>query len=118
MTSQRFVEFLKKLRSDTGKPIIVIADNAKYHKDGMVKRFLQSTPEGIQVAHLPTYAPELNPDEQVWNHLKRRLGKIFIESKEQMHKEVKNILLSIQRSLDLVLSFFRLKDTQYASDAL
>lgn len=34
MTSQRFVEFLRKLRADTGKPIIVIADNAKYHKDG------------------------------------------------------------------------------------
>jgi len=27
MTSQRFVAFLKKLRADTGKPIIVIADN-------------------------------------------------------------------------------------------
>jgi len=118
MTSQRFVEFIKKLRSDTGKPIIVIADNARYHKDGMAKRYLQPTAEGIQVAHLPTYAPELNPDEQVWNQLKRRLGKIFIESKEQMQREVKNILLSIQRSLDLVLSFFRLKDTQYAADAI
>ena len=28
MTSQRFVQFLKKLRADTGKPIIVIVDNA------------------------------------------------------------------------------------------
>ena len=52
MTSQRFVAFIKKLRVDTGKPIIVIADNAKYHKDGMVKRFLRPTPEGIHVAHL------------------------------------------------------------------
>jgi transposase len=118
MTSQRFVGFLKKLRADTGKPIIVIADNAKYHKDGMAKRFLRPTPEGIQVAHLPTYAPELNPDEQVWNHLKRRLGKMFLESKEQMRQQVKNILLSIQRSVNLVLSFFQLKDTQYAAHAI
>jgi transposase len=118
MTSQRFVEFLRKLRADTGKPIIVIADNAKYHKDGAAKRYLQPTPEGIRVEHLPTYAPELNPDEQVWNHLKGRLGKLFIESKEQMKQEAKKILLSIQRNLNLVLSFFQLTDTQYAANAI
>ncbi len=118
MTSQRFVEFLKKLRADTGKPIIVIADNAKYHKDGPVKRYLRPTPEGIRVEHLPTYSPELNPDEQVWNQLKGRLGKLFIQSKEQMKREAKNILLSMQRSVNLVLSFFQLRDTQYAANAI
>jgi transposase len=118
MTSQRFVAFLKKLRADTGKPIIVIADNASYHKDGMAKRFQKPTPEGIHIAHLPTYAPELNPDEQVWNHLKRRLGKLFLESKAHMGKEVRNILRSIQRKAELVLSFFQLQDTRYAAEAI
>lgn len=65
MTSQRFVSFLKQLRADTGRPIIAIADNARYHKDGAARRYLRPTPEGIRVAHLPTYSPELNPDEQV-----------------------------------------------------
>ena len=118
MTSQRFVAFLKKLRADTGQPIIVIADNAKYHKEGAAKHYLQPTPEGIRVEHLPTYSPELNPDEQVWNHLKGRLGKLFIASKEQMKQATKRILLSIQRSMHLVLSFFELKDTQYAANAI
>jgi transposase len=118
MTSERFVDFLKKLRADTGKPIIVIADNAKYHKDGAAKPYLRPTVEGIRIVHLPTYAPELNPDEQVWNNLKGRLGKMFIESKEQMKQEVRSILLSIQRSVNLVLSFFQLKDTQYAANAI
>lgn len=118
MTSQRFVGFLKKLRADTGKPIVVIVDNAKYHKDGAAKRYLQATPEGIRLEHLPAYSPELNPDEQVWNHLKRRLGKLYIQSKEQMKKEAKAILLSLQRSANLVLSFFQLQDTQYAANAV
>jgi transposase len=118
MTSQRFVGFLKKLRADTGKPIIVIADNAKYDKDGAAKRYLYATPEGIRVEHSPTYSPEINPDEQVWNHLKRRIGKLYIESKEQMKKEAKAILLSLQCSVNLVLSFFQLKDTQYAANAM
>lgn len=118
MTSRRFVEFLRKLRQDTGKPIIVIADNAKYHKEGMARRFLKPTPEGIRIAHLPAYAPELNPDEQVWNHLKRRLGKRFIQGKEQLTRQVKNILHSIQRTAGLVRSFFELKDTRYAANAI
>lgn len=118
MTSRKFVSFLKKLRADTGKPIIVIADNAKYHKDGEAKRYLRTTPEGIRVEHLPTYSPELNPDEQVWNHLKRRLGQCFIESKQQMKKQAQAILLSIQRTTSLILSFFQLKDTKYAANAI
>jgi transposase len=118
MNSERFAEFLQKLRSDAGRPIIVIADNAKYHKEGAVKRYLQPTEEGIFVAHLPTYSPELNPDEQVWNHLKRRLGKLFLESKEHLKDEVRNTMLSIQQSIALVRSFFELEDTRYAADAL
>ena len=59
----------------------------------------------------------LNPDEQVWNHSKARLGKMFIETKEHLVAEVRNVLRSIQMSRDLILSFFQLKDTTYASDA-
>jgi transposase len=68
------------------------------------------------VAHLPTSSPELNPDEQVWNHLKRRLGKVLLESKEHLKEEVRNTMLSIQRSLSLVLAFFELEDTRYAAN--
>jgi transposase len=118
MTSRRFVDFLKKLRADAGKPIIVIADKATYHKDGAARRYRQATDEGIRVELLPAYSPELNPDEQVWNHLKARLGKLFIESREQMKRLAKATLLSIQRNLELVLSFFELKDTLYAADAI
>jgi len=118
MTSQRFVEFLKNLRKDTGKPIIVIADNAKYHKDGEANPYLEPNEEGIWIQHLPTYAPELNPDEQVWNHLKARLGKLFVESKEEMKQKTKAVLRSLQRNVKLVLSFFQLKDTRYAANAI
>ena len=117
MTSRRFVDFLKKLRADTGQPIIVIADNATYHKDGSARRYQQAAPEGIRVELLPAYSPELNPDEQVWNHLKARLGQLFLGSQEQMKRWAKATLLSIQRNIEWALSFFKLKDTQYAANA-
>ena len=78
MNSDKFIEFLKKLHSDAGKPIIVIADNASYHTSGKVQRFAKESNQTVHLGHLPKYAPELNPDEQVWNHAKARLAKLFV----------------------------------------
>ena len=113
MNSDTFIAFLKKLRSDANKPLIVIADNASYHRSRKVMKFAKDSGEEITLEHLPTYAPELNPDEQVWNHAKARLGKLFIESKESMKRNVLNILRSIQKSVQLVQSFFQLDTTRY-----
>jgi transposase len=68
MNGTRFVEFLKKLRADAGRPIIVIADGASYHGSGPVQRYVEESLGQVVVAHLPAYSPHLNPDEQVWNH--------------------------------------------------
>ena len=115
MNSDKFISFLKKLRSDAGKPIIVIADNASYHTSAKVIRFAHESLGEITLGHLPRYAPELNPDEQVWNHAKARLGKMFIDGKETMRRGVLNIMRSIQKNTSLVLSFFQLDSTRYAS---
>ena len=115
MNSDAFISFLKKLRSDADCPIIVIADNARYHSSKMVSDFVASTEGQITLAHLPRYSPELNPDEQVWNHAKRRLSQEFIDSKEAMKASVLSIMQSIQKTPELVRSFFRLPCTCYAS---
>jgi transposase len=67
------------------------------------------------MANLPRYAPELNPDEQVWNHAKARLGKKMVNGKAQMRSEMFSILRSIQRCAELVRSFFQLPDTRHTT---
>lgn len=118
MNAPRFVDFLKKLHADTGRPIIVIADNASYHTSGLVKQYVKDSRGQVTVANLPTYSPELNPDEQVWNHAKSRLGKLFVATKDEFKAALFSIMMSIQRSIDLILSFFQLPDTQYAATAI
>jgi transposase len=115
MTGARFVAFLKKLRADAGRPIIVIADNASYHTGKVVQAYCKESAGEVTVANLPAYAPELNPDEQVWNHAKGRLAKLAITTRGEMSSAVRNILRSIQATIALVLSFFQLKDTKYAA---
>ena len=114
MYSDKFIEFLQKLHADAGKPIIVIADNASYHSSGKVQKFAKESQGRIHLGYLPKYAPELNPDEQVWNHAKARLAKLFIDSAQTMKESVLNIMRSIQKQSWLIRSFFQMKDTRYA----
>jgi transposase len=115
MTGARFVGFLKKLRADVERPLIIIADNASYHKGKVVDHYCRQTQGAVHIANLPPYAPELNPDEQVWNHAKARLSKLAVTSRTAMKKAVTNILRSIQATDSLILSFFQMCHTKYAA---
>lgn len=116
MNSERFIEFLESLRSDSGHPIFVIADNARYHHSKRVQEFLAEHKGSIMMAFLPPYTPELNPDEQVWNHAKREMGKRSIHNKDEMKKTIYSIMHAIQSKVDLIKSFFQLPDTKYAAN--
>jgi transposase len=117
MKEDKYFELLTDRLHDTDKPIIVIADNASYHSEKFSKKCAKKINGKVTLLYLPTYAPQLNPDEQVGDHSKVRLGKMFMEIKERLVVEVRNVLRSIQMSRDFTLSFFQLKDTMYAADA-
>ena len=122
MNSKRFIEFLKQLQGDAGKPIIVIVDNARYHHSKETQAFIKAQERSgkgrIIMAFLPPYSPELNPDEQVWNHAKARLSKLPIASKEAMKDALSRILRSIQKRKSLIKSFFQMKATRYIGELL
>lgn len=116
MNAERFIEFIGKLLEDAGVPIIVIADNASYHRAAPIKEYVAKSDGKIRIAHLPRYSPELNPDEQVWNYAKAKLAKLYIATKTEFKTAILSIMFSIQRSAALVRSFFQLKDTKYAAN--
>ncbi|MDO9140038.1 MAG: IS630 family transposase [Methylobacter sp.] len=116
MDADKFIVFLKKLRHDSGSPILVIADNARYHHSKKVTTFLDTQQGQIMMAFLPPYSPELNPDEQVWNHAKADAGKRPIQNKGEMEKVILNAMQAIKEKTELVKSFFRLPETLYAGN--
>lgn len=66
----RFVQML--LRKIPGK-LLVIWDGASIHRSRVVKTFLSAGgAKRVHLERLPASAPELNPQEGVWNLLKRR----------------------------------------------
>lgn len=118
MNSEKFIGFLKKLHRDVGKPILAIADNARYHNSRKTTEFIEEQKGQILLTFLPAYSPELNPDEQVWNHAKRRLAQCPVFNKDDMKRYLTSILRSIQRKNSLIRSFFRMEDTKYILETL
>jgi transposase len=66
------VRFLRVLLRKIRGQLLVIRDGAPIHRGQPIKDFLrQGAAKRLHLEHLPGYAPELNPDEGIWNHLKR-----------------------------------------------
>lgn len=64
------VRFLRQLKRHLPYPLTVVWDRSSFHdKSKLVRQYLAKHPE-IKTERFPGYAPELNPDEQVWTYTK------------------------------------------------
>jgi transposase len=65
------VRFLKHGLRQIPRKLLVVWDGSPIHRSKVVKRFLAEGAAGrLQLEQLPGYAPEMNPDEGIWKHLK------------------------------------------------
>ncbi len=108
VNADTFIEFLKRLLTNSDRPIFLILDGHPVHRSKKVKQFVESTKGDLTLYFLPKYSPELNPDELVWNYLKNghTRRKIF-DSKADMKLFAHSVLRSIQKNVDLLKRFFR-----------
>ncbi len=70
---QEVAVFLRHLLRQVRGHLIVLLDNGKTHRSDPVGELLAPTSR-LHLVPFPPYAPELNPDEGVWNHLKNNLA--------------------------------------------
>jgi transposase len=117
MSAELFIEMLKALMRRRKKPLYLILDSLPAHKARIVQEYVASTKGRLEFHFLPGYAPELNPDELVWNHMKRTgTAKNPLVRGESLHDRIDVELLEIQRNPSLVRSFFRTDSVSYISD--
>lgn len=110
-----FKEFLKRLMVGATKPVFVVVDGHSIHKAKLIKDYVNSLNGNLKLFYLPPYSPHLNPDEQVWAHVKRQVSKQFVQSKDDMKKLAIGALRRLQKLPALVKSFFRQPECQYAA---
>jgi hypothetical protein len=63
----RFIGFLKDFRRGRSRPVFMVLDGHPSHRAQIVAEYVQSLKGKLELHFLPGYAPELNPDEFVWN---------------------------------------------------
>jgi len=71
LNAELFVELLKQMMKYRRKPVRLVLDSLPAHKTALVKKYVASTEGRLTLHFLPGYAPDLNPDELVWSHVKR-----------------------------------------------
>ena len=114
VTATVFRDFLKRLMIGATQPVFVVVDGHPIHKAKLVMEYVDSLAGQLKLFYLPPYSPQLNPDEQVWAHVKRQVAKRFVQDKENMKRLALGALRRIQKLPNLVRSFFKQPECQYA----
>ena len=107
--------FLSKCRKALRKNLLMVWDNASSHKSKTVKEYLQKQDPvnpAIWLENIPPYSPELNPIEQLWGHLKKRLANHFFANTAELKKAVMRELKKIKKDKKLIISFFKNKQLE------
>ncbi len=113
---ERYVAFLREVLRGRTNPLIIVADQASFHKSVVVRQFVRAHRTQIRMFFFPSHSPELNPDEQVWNEIKhRRIGRQPVKNKSDLKRRLRCVLKTLQQKAETIRSFFRLRDTRYAA---
>lgn len=90
-------EFLKLIRAvNPYGRIMIVLDNFRSHHSKLVNE--TSGKLNIDLVFLPPYSPDLNPIEFIWKSIKRELSRLFIETREQMRKEIEKYFKKFSQS--------------------
>src|SRR5882757_1413366 len=117
MSADLFVAMLKQIMRRRRKPLFLVIDSLPAHKAKLVRDYVETTKGKLKLYFLPGYAPELNPDELVWSHMKRTgTAKRPLASNELLQERIEADLINIQNNRALVRSFFKAPDVAYIAD--
>ena len=108
LTGLDTVRFIEHLQGQLRCRLLVIWDRINIHRSKEVKGFLAAMSAGsIQVEELPRCAPELNPEEGVWNLLKDvELKNLCCRDLDHLAHELYLAIRRLRNRPDLLLSCF------------
>jgi transposase len=106
--SAQIIEFLNALGRQIRRPLLVIWDGLPAHRSALVREYLESLNGAVQIEQLPGYAPELNPTEYIWGHLKHHeLANLCAPTFGELKTCARNRLRSMQRRPTLITAFWQ-----------
>ncbi len=117
LNGELFVTLLRQFMHRRRKPVRLILDSLPAHKTRVVREYVESTDGKLSLHFLPGYAPELNPDELVWSHVKRTgTARRPLQQGEKLAGRIDQQLADVRDDPKLVRSFFDAPSVAYIRD--
>jgi transposase len=114
LTAVVFLDFCRRLLVDATGPVFLVLDGHPVHRSNAVKQFAAASGGRLRLCFLPGYAPELNPDERVWKHVKHdRIGRAGVSSPDDLKAKALAALHRLQKLPHIVQGFFRDPSLRY-----
>lgn len=96
VNNERSAEFLRRVLAELRGPVIVVWDRGNMHKGEPIRQLLARFPR-LELHWLPPYAPDLNPVEHLWNHLKYgKFPNYAPLNVDELHRKIKHRLRAVR----------------------
>jgi transposase len=116
LDAELFIDFLKRLIKHRKRKIFLIVDNLRVHHSKLVKEWLEEHKARIELFYLPSYSPELNPDEYLNNTLKQTISRHQASrDKPTLDAEVDWAMLMFEFEPEMVRRCFQHPNVRYAA---
>ena len=114
--SDKLIEFLEALIKDAGRKVFLILDNLRVHHSKPVKAWIEERKDKIELFYLPSYSPELNPEERLNADLKQALyTRVPVRTKAKLKAAATEHMQSLEKSPERVKKFFQDARVKYAA---
>ena len=110
ITGVEVVLFLRELRRHIPGPLVLLWDGIPIHRRALVVEYLRQHNNLLHVHRFPAYAPEINPDEQVWTQVKQHLANTTPRTAAELDEQVGGELRRLRCSQPLLWSCIQASD--------
>lgn len=114
--SDVFLEFLRRLVRQSKRKVFLIVDGHPVHRSRNIKIWVEKNSHHIHLFFLPSYSPDLNPDELLNQDVKSNaVGRKRARNQQELTINVRSYLRSRQRQPYIVRQYFQEPHVQYAA---
>jgi transposase len=111
-----FIKFARRLVRLRKRKVLLILDRHSVHRSAEAKRWLARYATRLEVFFLPSYSPDLNPDEFLNQDVKSNaLGRQRPARRDEMIANLRSYLRSTQHQPAIVTSYFHAESVRYAA---
>ena len=112
-----FISFMERLLKEAkGRKVFLIVDGHPVHRSKVVRQWVEERSDKIRLYFLPSYSPELNPDECLNNDVKTNaVGTQIIKDRNALVRKVRNFLKKRKSDPEQVKKYFHEPDVRYAA---